>query len=51
MKSITENQKKLTAFGALGGMLLGIGTKKNTAITIVYTLTFGAIGYFIGEKI
>jgi glucose uptake protein GlcU len=26
-------------------------SKKSTAITIVYTLTFGAIGYFIGEKI
>jgi hypothetical protein len=46
-----ENQKKFTTFGVLGGMLLGIGTKKSTTITIVYALTFGALGYYIGEKI
>ena len=48
---ITNNQKKLTAYGALGGMLFGIGTKKSTSITIIYTIVFGAIGYYIGEKI
>lgn len=49
--ALTENQKKLTAYGALGGMLLGIGTKKSTGIIVIYTLVFGAIGYYIGEKI
>ena len=51
MKSLTDNQKRFTTFGVLGGILLAIGTKKSTSVTVVYAVAFGALGYYIGEKI
>lgn len=48
---VTDTQKKFTTYGVLGGMLLGIGTKKNTPIILLYAVTFGIAGFYLGNYI
>jgi hypothetical protein len=46
---ITKIQKELTAYGVLGGMLYGIGTKQNTSMIALYGAVLGAVGFYIGK--